>query len=280
MKNFYSFFIAGILLATLFTSCDDKDDDNTEPALQLSKTACELTSDIPYIEIDVTKGAGNYTTVSSDKNIAVSEIDGSKLLIYAVGTGTANVTVTDQNKNTATVKVTINELIINPMPVAQLVFIKKGEVKILDYPVEPEAKDYVESENTDIATSKIENGKISISGIKTGETYVNLKRMIWKQYSYEVKVVDLYDLIITNKEIQMPNGEETYFHIACGNGNYTITPDEEGIVSFEQVDYAPQISGINANPKSVAVQALKKGTVELTVKDGENKTNTVRIRVI
>lgn len=279
MKNFYSLLLTSVSLLILLTGCPGNDDDEDQK-LELSKYDCELTNDDPYTIISVSNGIGEYNIKSSDEKVAIASVEEGKLYIFAVGMGETNITITDGNKKQAVVKVTINEYISTVVPVHETTFIKKGTTKELLLPMQIGSENYIISTDESIATAKIAGDKITITGVKTGETTVYLTKMIWPQHAYAVKVVDLYDLIVNKKELQAQKGQETAFHIICGNGDYTITPSEEGIVSFEQIAYTPEISGMAANPKTVVVQPLKAGTVTLTLKDAENKTNVVKIQVI
>ncbi len=277
MKNFFLLLIS-ISMIVLLTGCPGDNDD--EQMLKLSKSECELSEDSPNIEIKITKGAGNYTVTSSNENVAVALVDGDILYIFATGMGKSTITVTDQNKNKATVQVTINEVIRKPFPDSSLVFIKKGTWKTLKYPVEADPGDYIFSEDESIATGRISGNEIIITGMKAGKTDIYLAETIWPRHIFAVTVVDVYDLLINSRDIHYISiGEETAFHIICGNGNYTIVPSEEGIVSFEKIPYTGQESGIDANPETVKIKALKTGTVELTVTDAENKTGVVIISV-
>ncbi len=60
--------------------------------------------------VSVTSGSGSYEVQSSDANVATAVMDGSSVVVTAVGAGTATITVTDRRSGqTATIEVTVED---------------------------------------------------------------------------------------------------------------------------------------------------------------------------
>ena len=82
--------------------------DNTV-SLQISTTTLNLTAGSEGT-VDITSGSGSYDAVSNDKSVATVTVDGSKLIIKAVGAGTATITVKDnQTQERAKIEVTVSD---------------------------------------------------------------------------------------------------------------------------------------------------------------------------
>ena len=276
-----SCFLFFVLL--LFIACGDKENDDLQvdnANLLLSHENCTLTNDSPYVIVDIKKGAGGYIVSSSDELVARAYIEDNKLYICAIGDGNATITVKDMDNNIATVKVDIYEIMLTPTPLSEIVFVKKGTTRELNYPVTQKVYDYIVSEDGDISTATIKENKIYISGNNIGETDIYLAEMIWIRHVFAVRVVDVYDLIINGKEIFMQVGaKDKGFNIVCGNGDYEITSTDDSVVSYEVIPYVRDLNGVTINPVTILVNGLKTGTAQLTVTDKEGKTDIVDVTV-
>ena len=78
------------------------------PPLQLSTASLSLTTGSQGT-VDVTSGSGNYDALSNATNVATVAVEGAKLIISAVGQGSATITVKDnQTLETANIEVTVS----------------------------------------------------------------------------------------------------------------------------------------------------------------------------
>lgn len=274
-----------LLLCTLFAACGDKDDD-TPPlvveTLKLSKDSVSLDNNMYYATIDIESGKGAYTAISSDEKVALVEIDNktNKLYIMGIGIGTATIKVTDANGLKGTVKVNIETLILLPVPVSNLVFIKVGETKTIPILEEIKSNYFAVSEDESIATISLANKEVTIKGISLGEVELYITELIWPRWGYGVKVVDKYPLFLSGSQIDVSVGSDAaYFHIIYGNGDYTFTSSNPTVADIEEVlPYTGHVEAAS-NGKTIKLKALKSGPATITVTDAEKMSKTINVRV-
>ncbi|WP_195532090.1 pilus assembly protein N-terminal domain-containing protein [Bacteroides finegoldii] len=81
--------------------------------LTLSETEVIMLKGGEPIEISIINGNGGYQVASESENIVTAELNESgKILLTAIETGVTNVTVTDADGKTETVKVTVSESLL------------------------------------------------------------------------------------------------------------------------------------------------------------------------
>lgn len=89
------------------TSCDD-DDDPKVPELKFDPAIVEIAPE-ETATITVSEGAAPFTVVSSDEETATATVEENIITVAGIKEGTATITVTDENKKTGTVSVTVKE---------------------------------------------------------------------------------------------------------------------------------------------------------------------------
>lgn len=155
--------------AMVFTSCDN-DDDEPINTLKLTPTKVEVA---PKATATVTIGSGMapFTVSSSNTKIATVTSKDKTITITGVAEGSAYVKVTDKNKQTGQVIVTVKAA-------ALTVDKKSAEVavgKTVDVTVSKGTAPYtVAVKDSKIATASIKDSKITIKGVKAGKTTVTV----------------------------------------------------------------------------------------------------------
>lgn len=155
------------LSAVVFASCGDDDDDNKSMKFSASKVEIGVDS---IQAVGVANCTTPLTATSSDTKIATVTVDKTTLTIKGVKAGSATVMVTDANKQTGTVSVTVkNMLSFDKSSVAVAVGKKEiVNVKSGTAPYTVSVKD-----NT-VAKAAIKDAAITISGLKAGTTTVTV----------------------------------------------------------------------------------------------------------
>lgn len=157
-------FLLTMLMAALFvgfTSCSD--DDETD--LRIEKSVVDLEVGEKVV-VKITEGNGDYTVVSSDKEVADATVKDSEILISGLKLGSTTITVTDKEAKTATITVNVVNILgvwgINEEKVS--VEVKANE------DVAEEIKTKLATVDFELISLK-EDGTCSLNGEKDGESY-------------------------------------------------------------------------------------------------------------
>lgn len=170
-KNFFKF--AAMTVAAVFTlsmtSCDDDDDAKgikCNPAtltLEVGKTA----------DVKLAGGTEAYTVKTTDANTATAVVNKSTITVTGVKEGKATITITDANKLTAALPVTVAaktaDVTLDKSTVS--VGVSKEDVVTVKTGTSP----YTASvKNSKIATASVKDTKVTIKGVSAGTTTVTI----------------------------------------------------------------------------------------------------------
>lgn len=170
--KFFKF--AAVMLCCMFAmtvvSCNNDDDDNpNQPTeLKLSSANAEMMVG-DSVKITVTGGTAPYTVASSDKEIDTVKVDKNIITVTGLKAGKATVLVSDKNKQTVTLAVTVKD------KTAELKF-DKTAVKVAvgkedTVTVNSGAAPYTATvKDKSIATASVKDGKVVVKGVKAGTT--------------------------------------------------------------------------------------------------------------
>ena len=92
------------LVAFTFVSCDDDENLNTD--LKFDKATIEVAVGATST-VTVNNGTSPYTAASAATDLATVAVDSKKITITGVKEGTTTITVTDKDKNTGKINVTV-----------------------------------------------------------------------------------------------------------------------------------------------------------------------------
>lgn len=276
-----------LLLVLVFTlvSCK-KNDDGSNPNLQLNLKSCVLDNAHSYAEVQKTKGTGSLRATSSDPNIAeirFDEKDKNVFYIIGHGQGNATITVVDDGDNTTgddyaikTIQVDVRESINYGDYSYQDVYMKKGDFRIFKLPFNFDkndsvvgTQDYIASMSANVALGNTFKVQAKSNGITEFQIYKGKVEL----FSVRVFVVNEHDLFIPESE----NSQLTFnlpftygvngFSIWRGSGKYTAKVVDETVAVVESITPGEDHFNQESNSAVVRVTPLKSGKTRLIVTD-------------
>lgn len=260
------------LFSILFISCSDDDDIIIQDQLRLSLTSCTLNEEIPYIDVEILEGKGDYLINSSDESIAEIKYEDNIVSIFGLNVGEAIITVSDFENNTATIKVSVTETISRPISVSQDVKIKLGQRKPFGDNYDTNKSFSVNIKDDSIISIHEIDDKRNIRADKVGQTSVSLTKNRWIYHTYNITVVEQYDLDISQSRINITWDGNTPglglgVVIQSGNGQYSVISFDDEIVSAEIKDYHGDYNITFNQPAIAWIYPKKVGSGIITVKD-------------
>ncbi len=159
--------MAVVCLSTVaFVSCSDDDDDNNgSSSMKLSASKVEMAVDSVQT-VSVANCTTPLTAKSSDEKTATVAVDKTTLTIKGVKAGAANVVVTDAKSQTATIAVTVKEMLSFDKTSISVSAGKEGTISVKS----GTAPYTIAVKDTKIATASVKDAVITIKGVKTGST--------------------------------------------------------------------------------------------------------------
>ena len=156
-------------LTLTFASCET--DDNGKRILRFSPADKVELVPGKTETITVSGGIVPYTVASSDAEIATTTVDKSTISIKGVAEGTATITVTDKEKNSGKITITVKaaELTLDKSSVE--VEVDEEAVVTITGGTAPYA---AEPEDATVAAATVEDNKITVKGLKTGTTKITV----------------------------------------------------------------------------------------------------------
>ena len=153
--------------AAVFASCDKDNDNNRSNGLRLSADRITVA---PGATASVTNAAQPLTVKSTDEKTATAKADKNTVTVTGVKEGKASVIVTDKNRQTATVAVTV----------AKPLAFDKTELKIAagkeaTFAIKSGKAPYtVTVRDKRIATATVKDATVTVKGVKKGTTTVSV----------------------------------------------------------------------------------------------------------
>lgn len=155
-----------------FVACSDDDDDKVNETLKIKPEKIEIVVEETGKAV-ISDGTAPYTVAISDKDIAKAEMDADTVVITGLKEGSAIITITDKNKFSGKVTVTVKEA-------PEVLSFDKDEVTIeVDkdavVTVEGGTAPYTATVGDEtVATAEVSEDKITIKGVKVGTTTVTV----------------------------------------------------------------------------------------------------------
>ncbi len=147
------------------TSCDNNEDDSKSMKLSATKVVLGVGS-------TQTVTASNCTTpltaTTTSKDIATATVDGKNIKLTGVKAGSASVVVTDAAKQTATIAVTVNEMLAFDKTSLEINANKEGVINVTS----GTAPYTVAVKDKTVASATVKDKAITIKGLKAGKTTV------------------------------------------------------------------------------------------------------------
>ncbi len=166
-SSFKAMAMAALCLGTVtLTSCSD-DDDSKNMTFSASKVEVGIAS---TQDVTVKNCTTPLTAKSSDEKIATVTADKSTLTIKGVGTGTATILVTDANKQTGSISVTVKEMLTFDKTSVSVNVGKEGSITVKS----GTAPYTVAVKDTKIATATVKDAVITVKGVAAGSTTITV----------------------------------------------------------------------------------------------------------
>lgn len=218
--------------------------------------------------IEIYSGNGDYQVASSNEEVATVVVEGGFINITAVGAGEADVTVTDAEGKTTTIKVIVNykEFTLGEYedPIA-LDIDQTREIEITS----ANGECALENTNEESVNAKISDDgkKIVLKGVKFGEAEITVTD--YSGVSKTIKVtVNSAELALSTEDVVVYAGENYLIDILSGNGKYEISSDNDGIATAELTEEG-----------KIQINGLSVGSTNITVKDAAELTKTITVQV-
>ncbi len=265
-------------------SCS-KDDTSLNNNLQLSIKSCVLNNDNSYAEVKKLKGTDFIKVTSSDPDVAEIRLDEAKKdVFYIIGHGQGKATITataiGQNEtgdeDVTTIDVDVREPIGYENYPAEVLFIKKGESRAFNLPLNFDKNDSLVIGNEYIASvsANVEMGKkCRIDAKNNGSMEFHICKGKVSLFSVRVFVVNEYDLYIPESEYRQLTFKLPFtvgvngISIWRGSGHYTAKIADSTVATVESItpgeDWCPEMN----NHAVVRVTPLSAGTTKLIVTD-------------
>lgn len=263
-------YLAGIalLMAGLFSGCDDDAPSYASLAVDTETLTINL-DEATEGSFHIIEGNGNYKVVSADATVATAVISGNEVIVTGLQYGTTMLTVTDWAKQSASVKVVVDQeqdLVLRTSSTTMF-FGEQGTLEIYT----GNGGYSITSSDESVATAKIsEDGKIEIIAIAPGTATLTVKDRRNKTVEASVNVIR--HLVVDNPATinYMLVGEPVTIKILDGNGEYTCTTDgSKTYISCEMSEDGTEVTikGLKRTRlnKKVTIKDKKGQTVEIPV---------------
>lgn len=187
MKKISFLKYAAMAVAAVFTlsltSCDD-DDDAKGIVCNPSTLSMEVGT---TASVALAGGTEAYTVKSTDGSIATAAVNKSTITVNAVKEGKTTVIVTDANKLSCVLPVTVTAKTADVTLDKQSVSIEKGKEDVVT--VKTGTSPYTATtKDKSIATASVKDAKVTIKGVKAGTTTITITDKNKKKATVQVTV--------------------------------------------------------------------------------------------
>lgn len=273
MKHTYLLILSLLFFIASCTSyVKDPTDDDPRTELLLSAQECELSSSKRYTEISIHNGSGKYYVLPMDLSIAWPTIEGNVIRILGVQAGDTFIKVVDEDDTDyrgTVIKVRVKETIERMSEAAKILFIKKGELRLLSPSFSTKDCEWRVKDKTIASLASAPTGYF-LQGNQLGKTSLFISKEYWDIQEYQIQVVEQYTLQANSLPFNgtLREGlEVAAFLIKSGNGQYAVEAEDASIITASVHDYQGEYDDTMSNPAFVWLKILKAGRTRLTVND-------------
>ncbi len=235
--------------------------------VSLSKNEITLEKGKENREISINSGSGQYTATSNNQNVVTVSISEEKLIIKAIGQGTAQILVKDsKTEKTAEVKVTVT--IANIVLSTSSISVKATENASLT--VSTGSGNYeVSSSNSVIATATINGNNIIVTGKTIGSTKITVKdKITGKEATVNTTVSPKQNITLSQTTLELKEAASGNVNIVVGSGNYVVNTSNSNVAT------------VNLSGSVIRVKGVSAGTANITVSNSVDNPITLVIKVV
>ncbi len=219
--------------------------------------------------VAITSGSGKYTAASSDKKIATAKIEAGKVKIMGIEKGQATITITDTDtKKTEQIKVVVKPLLNVAATEVTVIESESTMVTIQS----GSGKYTAASSDKGIATAKIEEGKVKITGVAKGQATITITDTDTNLEATIKVTVDekIADITVEKDAVEITETEMIEVMITAGSGKYEVISADEATAKAEIKDAKVVITGTKAGETTVTVTdtvTKKEANIKVTVNE-------------
>ena len=245
------------LLATVWMGCSKDNEEEPVPPVDLVLSVEDgviWVNELDY-EFEILEGNGGYTVESSDEKMAKTRVEGEKVLVYFLGNGSVNITVSDrEGKSKKAHFIFYHESLTLSN---YYLFLDYSKTAIVDLDFGVGGGYYLDGVDPDIIDARIEGDKMIVKSVMPGTDSLTIFDRRGSRMAMKVIVSERFDL--TDSRLEIETGRNRTFHIKLlwGEDDYTVSSDsplftrvvyhKQGHAdgtSTIQVDTGPDIYGL------------------------------------
>lgn len=271
MKKNLIYMVGALLSSTILTFGCSEDEVQSYREVTVDKNEIFIQADgeNPTAEVSITEGNGNYKITVADENIATAVVDGIHITFTGLKNGTTTATVMDWTKHSTVITVKVKEDFDLILDKDELVMVRTinptEEVSIIS----GNGGYQVESSDSEVATAELApEGQVLITALTEGIITVTVTDADGNKAPIKVTVCEQLLELEDISERVWKTGETSTFNIISGNGEYTVSSDNEEIATTTIDGNAVSITGVTAGDAIITI----------TDKMGLSATTTVKVR--
>ncbi len=206
--------------------------------------------------ITVLTGSTFYNVTTSDANVAKASVSGDSITITGVNAGTAVVTVSDSNSDTATISVLVgSSFTIDPATI-DISIGQTATATISD----PTGFYNASSNDASIATASITGTTVTVKGVSNGNAIITIENSAGFTSTIAVTV----DVSLFTK-INLGVSESKTVSLSGGSGFYKVNTIDTSVATVIITGDNAIITGLGAGKTLITIEDSKTNKVEFEV---------------
>ncbi|MDO5105136.1 SUMF1/EgtB/PvdO family nonheme iron enzyme [Capnocytophaga sp.] len=216
--------------------------------------------------VTILAGSGQYIVKSSDEAIVKPTLSANKVSLTTLKSGEAIITITDtKTKNVSDVKVIVYADISVSKNQIQL---ESGKINTEISITSGSGQYTATSNNQNIATVSLAQGKLTIKGIAHGTAKIVVKDSKTEKTAEIQVTVTVADITLSTGSVNVKATENATLTALSGSGNYQATSSN------------PTVATVSVNGNNIVINGKIVGSTKITVKDkvsGKEKVVSVTV---
>ncbi|MET3119869.1 hypothetical protein AAKU64_004116 [Undibacterium sp. GrIS 1.8] len=216
-------------------------------------------------------GSAPYNVSSSNTSVVTASVNGTKLSIQGLSTGTANVLVSDSNGTPITISVSVGAGTSIPLFTSAPSTVTVGQGGAPNYSIGGGTAPYTAgSSNIAVATATVAGSSLIINGVSTGTATIVVTDNAGVKVPIVVTVLGTSTTVFAVSPLTSAGyvGDTLTFLISGGSQPYTVTSSNSSIATVT----SPVVSG---NGASFSGFLAKVGSVSIVVVDATGAIQTI-----